>query len=134
MNGVATAALVGGCIGLAILVGAGGTYIGLHKFKKPPPVEVKMAPEVTPPPAPPPAPAFGPVPHVVVNSVPAPTPASPAPAVEPAPAVVEKPVVNVKPKPHKKKKKKASATKQLKTKWAASATKPFSFGDLFNVR
>jgi hypothetical protein len=76
-------------------------------------------PAPTPTPTPTPAP-FGPVPHVIVQSVPAPTP-TPA---EATPELIKKKAV----------KRKQSAANKLKSKWVAPKERPFSFGDLFNVR
>jgi hypothetical protein len=115
MNGAGTAGLVVGCISLATLVGAGGTYFALHELRPPPKPEVirvQVPFQVQPP-----APAFGPVPHVTVNSVPpSPTPA-PTPAVEPAPAVIEKPVVKSKP-PVKRVSKQTKAQRALQKRWS----------------
>jgi hypothetical protein len=118
MNG----GMVVGMIGLALIAGAGTAYIAVNEMR-PQKVEIVRVPVVPPPPTP----AFGPVPHVTVNSVSAPTPAA---APEPAPAVIEK---VVEPKAPVKKRKKVSAAKKLKTKWAAPKERPFSLGDLFNV-
>lgn len=79
-------------------------------------VEQKEPEKVLPLPS---EPAFGPVPHVTVTSLP---PATLTLEASPAPA--KKRVVKRKP----------TAVKKLKSKWAAPQAKPFSLGDLFNVR
>ena len=77
---------------------------------------------------------------VVVRAPPAPTPFVPVPNVlTPMPAATQAPVVEPAPAPPirkvvKRKSKKSSAAKKLKSKWVVPETKPFSLGDLFNVK
>lgn len=119
------------CIALVVTILAGGAL-----FYRIQPYSIKLEHEsagevkkvqekVSASPAPVRAPEpFGPVPNVVVQSMPTPAP-TPAAETAPTPAQVKK-VVKRKPKP--------SAAKKLKAKWTAPVAKPFSFGDLFNVK
>lgn len=68
-----------------------------------------------------PAPAFGPVPNVVVQSMPAPTITEPPSTTAPTPA----PVIKRRPIP------KHTAAKKLQSKWVAPEAKPFDIKDLF---
>lgn len=106
MSSVGTAGLVVGCIGLAMMVGAGGAYIAVTELRPPKVIGVPM-PIV-------PTPSFGPVPHITVNSIPAPTPTA---TPEPAPAAVEKSIVKPKP-PVKRVVKKTKAQRQFEKRWS----------------
>ena len=107
--------LVVGCVGLALIAGAGIGYVAQHERRPPPaPQIIRMGPE-NPAPAPQP-PAFGPVPHVTVTQIPR-TPPTPAPAAEPAPAVIEKPVVKPKP-PARKVTRKTKAQRTFEQRWS----------------
>lgn len=126
-----TTGLIVGCIGLAMLAGAGIAYVVQHELRPPsPPAAVPLTP---PKPALlPQPPVFGPVPHVTINTLPA--PAAPIATPEPAPAAVEKKVVKPKAPTVKKKKRKASPAKKLQTKWSAPKHEPSFLEKLFNGR
>jgi hypothetical protein len=120
-------------LGIAIAAGAALLYriqpysisierAGEVKKKQTSVVPMPVAPSPTPVP-------FGPVPNVLSPHPTATVPsASSVPAAEPTPAPV------IKKRKVKPTKKKSVAQSQLKSKWVAPEAKPFSLGDLFNVK